>query len=136
MIQSNSNNINNNQSNQRILREIIDVRLCVKFKPRVIEAIVNSLPIFTTLFSNGTTRYSTYCIGCIKAIFKDIPLIFIASFIAADSSLIVGKNLNITAIGIVIFLDNFIRSNPVINTSICVVLKINSPLQVKVKNVL
>src|SRR5699024_11067302 len=124
MIQRNSINTNNNQSNQRILSEMIDVRLCVKFDPSVIEAIVNSLPIFTTLFSNETTRYTTYCIGCIKSIFKYIHLIFIVSFIAADSSLIVGKNLNITAIGIVIFLDNFIRSKPVISTSICVVLNI------------
>src|SRR5699024_5142965 len=124
MIQRNSINTNNNQSNQRILSKIIDVYLFVKFNPRVIEAIVYLLPIFTILFSNGKPRYSTYCIGCIKAIFKDIPLIFIASFIAADSSLIVGKILNITAIGIVIFLDNFIRSKPVISTSICVVLNI------------
>src|SRR5699024_12723678 len=104
MIQRNSINTNNNQSNQRILSEMIDVRLCVKFNPRVIEAIVNSLPIFTTLFSNGTTRYSTYCIGCIKAIFKDILLIFIASFIAADSSLFVGKILVIRLLGSYYFL--------------------------------
>ena len=39
------------------------VRGCFKFNPRVIDAIVSSFPIFITLFSNGTTRYSKYTIG-------------------------------------------------------------------------
>ena len=114
----------NNQSSQRIFNVTIELLLCVKFNPRVMDAIVNSFPILITLFNKGTIRYSIYCIGFLDANRKEIPLIFIASLIDADSILIVGINLNITAIGIVIFLDNFMRSKPKISTSTCVVLNI------------
>ena len=44
----------NNQSSQRIFNVTIELLLCVKFNPRVMDAIVNSFPILITLFNKGT----------------------------------------------------------------------------------
>ena len=58
-------------------------------------AFATSSAIFDEIISNGTETYSRY----LKGFFVSIPLIFIAIFIWFFSSINVGKNLNITAIG-------------------------------------
>src|SRR5699024_11362723 len=74
----------------------------VIFNPLVTEAIVSSSAILITLFKTGTILYSMYVIGLSSVLCKDMLRILIASSIYEDSSLIVGKKRNMTAIGIVI----------------------------------
>ena len=78
----------------------IFVRFCGAPSPRVRAAADSSSPILAIEIIRGTIRYSSIFMGLRKVV---MPRIFIASRMAAYSSLTVGKNRNTTDIGITIF---------------------------------
>jgi hypothetical protein len=75
-------------------------------KPRVNAAAESSSPILTEQIIMGTRRYSSILVGFPNV----IPLILMASFIAADSSATVGKKRNMTDMGMIICRGTCIRS--------------------------
>ena len=85
----------------------IFVRFCGAPSPRVRAAADSSSPILAIDIIRGTTRYSSIFMGLRKVV---MPRIFMASRIAAYSSVTVGKKRNTTDMGITIFSGTCFRS--------------------------
>lgn len=97
----------------------IFVRFCGAPSPRVRAAADSSSPILAIDIIRGTTRYSSIFMGLRKVV---MPRIFMASRIAAYSSVTVGKKRNTTDMGITIFSGTCIRSIAATNSLTVVVL--------------
>ena len=97
----------------------IFVRFTGAPSPRVSAAAESSSPIFTQDIISGTMRYSSIFAGLPPQ--KRIPRIRIASAMLPYSSPTVGKNRNITDMGIVIFCGMCMRSIAAMNSLTVVV---------------
>ena len=103
------------------------VRFFGESSPRESADAERSLPIFKIAVISGTSLYSRKSCGELVPL---IPRIFIASRIYPYSSLIAGKNLNITDTGTEIAFGIFILSIAAVNSLTVVVSRINTNIDI------